>query len=195
MCSSDLFIYPVKGDRLLDPLPHEPASASRLDAPCSTDSLEKARDLWLDVEDDIKERIQKMALGLTEELKESLEREKANELARERDRFQSRQGELSKLIEDTTVKKLEKEIDELKAMQAQGILFDQERYLNELIASQKEKEEEVKRRKQHYEELRDLLERERERILKQVIPKRHSLRGNAQVYPVAVEIRFPEVRP
>ncbi len=43
------FIYPVKGEKLLDLLPHEPASASRLEVQCSIDSLEKARDLWLDV--------------------------------------------------------------------------------------------------------------------------------------------------
>ena len=57
-----------------------------------------------------------------------------------------------------------------------------------------EKEEELKRRRMHYEDLRTLLGRERERILKQVIPKRHTLRGSAQVFPVAIEIRFHEGR-
>ena len=42
----------------------------------------------------------------------------------------------------------------------------------------------------------DLLERlksEKQRILEQVVPKRFALHGEAQVFPVTIEIRLPEV--
>ena len=54
------------------------------------------------------------------------------------------------------------------------------------------KREELERRRQHYEEVREQLARERERILNRVIPKRFAMEGEAQVFPVCVEIRFPK---
>ena len=55
----------------------------------------------------------------------------------------------------------------------------------------KEKEEEIKRRRQHYEEVRLQLEKERERILKYLLPRRYAMSGSAQVFPVCVEVRLP----
>lgn len=52
-----------------------------------------------------------------------------------------------------------------------------------------EREEEIRRRKAHYEELREQLQRER--VVKHILPKRYALCGNAQVFPVAVELRLP----
>jgi len=42
-------------------------------------------------------------------------------------------------------------------------------------------------------ELREQLERERTRVLQHLLPRRYEMRGEAQVFPVAVEIRLPEV--
>jgi hypothetical protein len=39
--------------------------------------------------------------------------------------------------------------------------------------------------------VRSQLDRERERVLKLLLPKRHTMVGDAQVFPVCVEIRFP----
>ncbi|HOI54238.1 MAG TPA: hypothetical protein PLP01_03225, partial [Phycisphaerae bacterium] len=61
----------------------------------------------------------------------------------------------------------------------------------ELERSIEAKEEELKRRQQHYEEVRDQLARERERITKILLPRRYALMGDAQVFPVAVEVRLP----
>lgn len=49
------------------------------------------------------------------------------------------------------------------------------------------------RRRRHYEEIRDQLQRERERkrMLDHLLPARFALAGQAQVFPVAVEIRLP----
>ena len=53
-------------------------------------------------------------------------------------------------------------------------------------------EEERARRVAHYEDLREALERERVRVLDHMLPQRHALRGDARLFPVAVEIRLPQ---
>jgi replication fork clamp-binding protein CrfC len=122
----------------------------------------------------------------------ALSKEGQAALARENDRFQSRQGEISALIAETTLQRLEREIEALRIEAAQGTLFDPEEHLAELARSIAEKEEEVRRRRAHYEELREQLQRERDRVIRYLLPKRHALRGTAQVFPVAIEIRLPE---
>ena len=53
------------------------------------------------------------------------------------------------------------------------------------------REEELKRRQRHYEEVREQLTIERTRILKQVIPKRYAMRGGVQIMPISLEIVLP----
>ncbi len=86
--------------------------------------------------------------------------------------------------------RLEREVEQLEAEQRQGMLFDTEQRLAELARSQRAKEEELDRRRAHYEELRRLLERERARVLGVLLPHRYAMRGEAQVFPVAIEIRL-----
>jgi hypothetical protein len=71
-------------------------------------------------------------------------------------------------------------------------LFDPEDRVAELLRSEHAKKEELQRRRGHYEELRQQLAQERERVTDHLIPKRFAMRGDAQVFPVAVEIRLPE---
>ena len=85
----------------------------------------------------------------------------------------------------------EAEILELEVERRQGQLFDSEAYLADLVSSQKQKEEELRRRRAHYELLREQLGRERVRVMDHLLPRRFALRGSVQVFPVAVEIRFP----
>ena len=47
------------------------------------------------------------------------------------------------------------------------------------------------RRTRHYEEVREQLEKERDRILKHLLPKRHAMSGDAQAFPICVEVRLP----
>lgn len=54
-----------------------------------------------------------------------------------------------------------------------------------------EKRAEIERRTRHYEEVRAQLERERERILRYLLPKRHAMSSDAQVFPVTLEVRLP----
>jgi hypothetical protein len=106
----------------------------------------------------------------------------------EEKRFQSRQGEVSAMIETNTIQKLEKEIQQLNQRKRQGNLFENDAILDELNRDIKRRQEEVDFRKKHYEEIRDQLTRERDRIINRLLPKRFALYDNAQVFPLAVEI-------
>jgi superfamily II DNA or RNA helicase len=154
--------------------------------------LTRAREIWGEVEGDVRARLKTLAGELETRLIEMLAFEKVEAIKREAERFRSRQGELSALIQEQTLASLEREVEDLKREQQQGFLFDQAERLAAMASSQKEKEEELRRRKAHYEALRDQLARERTRVLDHLLPRRYALRGKAQVFPVAVEIRLPQ---
>jgi len=46
-------------------------------------------------------------------------------------------------------------------------------------------------RQSHYAQVQERLAVEAARTLEQVLPRRYALRGEARVYPIAVEIRLP----
>ena len=91
--------------------------------------------------------------------------------------------------------KLAREIDRLNEKRLQGRLFDHTERLADIEESIEEKQDELKRRRRHYEEIRDQLQHERARILDHLLPARFTMSSNAEVFPVAVEIRLPERRP
>ena len=72
-------------------------------------------------------------------------------------------------------------------------LFDEDDRVAGIERSIEDKQAELERRKHHYEDIRQQLTRERQRILEYLLPARYSLAGEAQVFPVAVEIRLPEL--
>ncbi len=184
---------PVAKGALADPLPHAPAATLRgAAAPVAEKDLSRARDLWEEVAVDARDLVRRLGADLTQSLRASLAEEGQEARKRETERFQSRQGELSKLIESQTMERLERELAELDAEMRQGTLFDAEGRLEALQRSREAKEEELRRRRNHYEELRQQLAQERQRVLEHLLPRRYELRGGAQVFPVAVEIRLPE---
>jgi hypothetical protein len=182
---------PVRRGVLGEPLPHVPARRLRVeDTGNASGLLPKGREIWADVAPDLRRVIDAWRQDLERRLGATLEQEREAADQEERSRFQSRQGEVSALIEQTTVARLEREIARLERELAQGELFDQERRIEAIARSQAEMEEEVRRRRSHYEELRDQLAKERDRVLNLIIPRRFALH-TAQVFPVAVEIRLP----
>lgn len=184
---------PIVGGELGGPLPHAPARALRADHAGAPDvkQIAAARELWDEIDRDVRDLVRDQAAALSKRLAAALERDRKEADAAERERFQQRQGEVSALIERSTVQRLEREIAALKAESQQGVLFDRASRLRELEQSVDEREAEVRRRRQHYEELREQLQIERERVLNGIIPKRFALRAGAQVFPVAIEIRLP----
>ncbi len=131
------------------------------------------------------------AQSLTESLKAQVEAEGQRARQQEEERYRSRQGEVSALIAETTVARLQREVSELRVARKQGLLFEQGDQFDRLDRSIEEKEAEIGRRRRHYHEVRDQLDKERERILKYLLPKRYAMTGTAQVFPVAIEVRLP----
>ncbi len=185
-------VFPIRGDRLDDPLPHRPARVLNHSRPTHEKAdHDRASELLGEVIHDLKQVLtahgQDLSRRLLQELQEAGEEARRQEEAR----YRSRLGEVSSLISENTLAKLEREIAKLKVQRQQGLLFDAEARLEAIDRSIEEKQEEVDRRKKHYEEVRGQLERERERVQKQLLPKRHAMAGPAQVFPVTLEVRFP----
>ena len=81
---------------------------------------------------------------------------------------------------------------QLRDRARQGQLFDETDRLAEMERSIEEKQEELARRQRHYEEIRGQLQRERTRILEHLLPARFAMAGDAQAFPMALEIRLPD---
>ncbi len=183
---------PIHNGAIGDPLPHEPAISYRnAEITQSSDDYELAQKMLGDVEPEIKNFIRQYGEKLTSDLKTQIELDGEQARKHEDERYRSRQGEVSSLIEENTLKKLEREVEGLKQERLQGVLFDQEERLERIDRSIEEKQAEIDRRKNHYEEIRAQLQRERERIMNYLLPKRYELSGEAQVFPVSLEFRIP----
>ncbi|MBD3334740.1 MAG: DNA helicase, partial [Candidatus Eisenbacteria bacterium] len=184
--------FPVTGGRLGDGMPHRPAIDLRCDdgTPARNEAQE-ARDLFDEIEPVLKTFLTEHARRLTTELQRQLERDYEQARNQEDQRYRSRLGEVSSLIAGNTIKKLEQEIERLKEQRRQGQLFGQADELEKIDRSIEERKAEVERRKTHLDSVREQLDRERERVVKYLLPKRHSMTGSAQVFPVSVEIRLP----
>jgi hypothetical protein len=184
--------FTVHNGELSEPLPHATARGLRAGQPLSGDGTRAdARTVFEDVEADLKRFVLRHAQHLTSSLQHHLKAAGAAARKDEDERYRSRQGEVSALIADNTLGKLEREIARLQQERRQGLLFDAQSRLDEIERSIDEKREEIARRTRHYQEVRAQLERERERILGNLIPKRYTMSGVAQVFPVSLEIRLP----
>jgi superfamily II DNA or RNA helicase len=185
-------IFPYKNGTLGKPLPHRAATEHRGALP--TQNLghqERARDILDEISPDLKTFLAAHAKHLTAAVVRQLEAAGAQARRQEDERYRSRQGEVSSLIAENTMAKLEREIEGLKAERRQGLLFDEEAQLEAIDRSIEEKQQEISRRTRHYQEVRAQLEKERDRILKYVLPKRHAMSGSVQVFPVSIEVRLP----
>ncbi len=183
---------PVRDGLARDPLPHVPALALR-GARCTDDPRERERagDLFDDARADLQAWLRRYRNELTERLRRQLRADGEAARSREEERYRQRQGEVSALIEQSTVARLTREIEDLTRKTSQRRLFDEDERLAALEHSIEEKQDELVRRRRHYEEIRDQLQRERKRMLDHLLPARFALAGQAQVFPVAVEIRLP----
>ena len=189
-------VLPLRNGVLGEPFPHESANALRcMGSDLHSDNPDNrvARDVLADIERNLHDLLIQRRRTLTESLRRQLEEDLEDARQREDERYRSREGEVSELIEQTTVARLEREIEKLQAQRVQGRLFDEVERLDELDRSIEEKKQEIGRRRQHYEDIRDQLRAERRRILDHLLPARFRLVDDANVFPITVEIRFPHV--
>ena len=184
--------FPVKRGTLGPMLPAEPPNTQR-DGHTTTEAAhhQLAQEVFDDIEVQVKAFLLRHAQELTDNLHRELGTRGKEALKQEDERYRSRQGEVSSLIAETTIQKLERELEKMKDVRLQGLLFDEAARLDELDRSMEEKRAEIDRRKKHYEDVRQQLEKERERILKHLLPRRYAMAAPAQVFPVSVEIRLP----
>ena len=184
---------PVRDGVLGKPLAHVPARTLRgaLETHDPEDR-ERAGAILEDAGPDLGEWLRGYGNALTERLRRRLETDGEAARKREDERYRQRRGEVSALIEQSTVARLAREVALLAERRRQGRLFDESEGLAETERSIEEKEEEIRRRRHHYEEIREQLQRERTRVLERLLPARFALAGEAQVFPVAVEVRLPE---
>lgn len=185
-------VFPVTRGRMGEPLPHRAAEELRAAEPTQdTARHDMGRTVVEDVEPALKAFVARHAEQLTKSLRQQLELSGAEARRQEEERYRSRQGEVSTLIAENTLAKLEREIEQLKGQRAQGMLFEEQEQLEYIDRSIEEKRAEIERRTRHYEEVRAQLERERERILRHLLPKRHAMSTAAQVFPISIEVRLP----
>ncbi len=139
----------------------------------------------------MREILKNLAADLTQQLETQLQAKRKVALKEETERFKSRLKEVEKAMKETSLEKIKKEVDELLAD------MQQLTFLPELRREQEERlrdlNKELELRLKHYQELLNFLQLEQSRVLEKILPKRYSLRGQAQVFPVTVEIRLPEV--
>ncbi len=187
--------FPVRDGLVGEPLAHAPAQDLR-GARDTDDPEDRARAaaVFDDVRTGLQGRLRRHRDALTDRLRRQLRVDGDAARTREDERYRQRRGEVSTLIEQSTLARLAREIEALTDRSAQGRLFDVDERLAELERSIEEKQDELARRRRHYEEIREQLQRERARILDHLLPARFTLAGSAQVFPVAVEIRLPERR-
>ena len=182
--------FPVQDGSLGDPLPHAWAREHRRGDAVDATAQARAADILEDAHTHLRDYLATHERKLTGHLMQQLEADRSAARTREDERYLQRQGEVSELIEQSTLARLTREVEQLAAQRRQGQLFDEADQLAAIERSAEEKGRELARRQQHYQELREQLQRERTRVLDQLLPKRFALAGTAQVFPVAVEVRL-----
>jgi hypothetical protein len=184
--------FPVAGGLLGEPLPYlPPASDVYPERVASGAALRRAQDLWDEVAPELKARLDERSLKLTAEVGLHLAQVGKQALEAEKERFEHRRREVERAMGDNTLARLERERDKhLSELRATIPYLEVE--IERIRRQIGDLETEIERRKNHYEDLLHLLEREEARILENVLPRRYALRGEAQVFPVAVEVRLPE---
>jgi len=177
--------YAVRDSKLAERLADVPAG----DLPRGTaGDVEAARELWDDVSKDLKRTIKTLQSDLQAQIERQISEAQVAVQQLETERFDRRIGEIQKERENTA-KQVAREAEKQRAELKQGILFENLR--TELEKQLAELEAEVTLRREHYNRWLDIMRDEKKRVLQQVLPKRYALRGEARVYPIAVEIRLP----
>ena len=183
--------FAVKDGELRE-LPHVPAGSDRpSDRQLDQNAVGQAREIWDEVSLDVKEMLKTLVKNLTDRLSAQLKVSRDTALKAERERFKSRIQEVERAMKETTIQKLETEREELLMDLQQLSLFPE--YVRANEEKVRDLDAEIERRRKHYRDLLDQLKSEQTRTIERILPKRYSLRSEAQVFPVTVEIRLPEV--
>jgi superfamily II DNA or RNA helicase len=184
---------PICKGLLRPALPHcSPQDDVPVSSPVDAMSIEKVRELWTDVERDMRRITAEHGKRLTELIERELKAARETALNEQKAAFTQRINEVKQAQSRITLQKLEKERDNLISDLQQYSLFPETKRDKEIRLI--DLEQELARRQVQYTELLEFLKKEQKRVIEGVIPQRHTLRGSVQVFPVTVEVRLPEVR-
>lgn len=181
---------PVVNGLLGGPMPYEGPHHGSLAQQCQ-EKVPAARELWDDLEDEVRTLLSSYRSDLTSTLRTQLKAAYESAKDHEKEAFEQRIREVAALQKAQSIDKLKREIEKQREASIQQQLFDDADALAEKRL--RDLEDELKRRQNQFGDLQERLTNEKRRILEQVLPRRFSLRGEAQVFPVTIEIRFPEV--
>ncbi|MFB2738068.1 DISARM system SNF2-like helicase DrmD [Umezakia ovalisporum] len=183
--------FPIKNNELGKELPHVPPIADKaFSQEPNSEDIQQARGLWDEISLDVKELLQTLAVDLTQQLQDQLKSRGDLALKEEKERFKTRIREVQKAMQEDSIEKIKKERDKLlNEMQQLSLLYTDRRQQEERL---RDLNQELEFRLKHYQELLDLLQREQERVIKNILPKKYSLRDTARVFPVTVEIRLQQ---
>lgn len=183
---------PVRGDSLGEPLPYvTPVAEVSTDMAVDEALTRKAVDVWLEGSPDLPDLLERHAAGITGLVEQHLKKLGRTALDTEKERFKHRLGEVQRAMRETTIQRIERERE--KIMEDLRLMLPIPEYIREKEEELRNLDEELTRRRTHYQDLLDQLRRERSRVLDDVLPRRYAMRGRVQVFPLAVEIRLPEV--
>ena len=188
---SRTLVFPVKGTELGAMLPHVPACKLSNQGTTSTDLAERARSLWGAIEDDLQDALRDYAASLTEEVNQRLKREALQEVKDQKALFRERHAEIDKQL-SRSLKDIQKRMDAHLDEVSQDDMFQETDEFAEFDKVMSDLEAERVRQNTHHQDMKAFLQREEPRVLEEMIPRRYALRGEVQVFPVTVEIRFPE---
>jgi SpoVK/Ycf46/Vps4 family AAA+-type ATPase len=154
----------------------------------SPDLIRKARDLWASVSLEVEDFLTKHGDALTQQAKAQLQTDLRRENDDQKALFKVRRQEIERELKKQS-KDIRKLMDEVLEELSQLDLFKEQKEIDDSV---KGLEDELQRHRQHHEDMRGFLEQEEKRVLEQILPNRHTLRGSVQVMPVVLEIRLPE---
>jgi hypothetical protein len=184
--------FPVAKRQLGELLPHVPPGEEIGIEALPAAELESARAVWEDVELELKARLRDYAKSLSNSVRELLEAEGKRAKTAQARAYDKRIDEVRAYVSAQSLEKLEKERAKLVKALQQGTLGFVEHRRRELETRLDTVAQELARRKRNAEDQVRLLLAERARVLDQLLPRRHALGGEVQVYPVSIELRLPE---
>jgi hypothetical protein len=144
--------------------------------------LKRLRELWLSHQDSLADHLRKLQASqqadFTKKMKAAYQEAERNQKAV----FAERLEEIKKRSASKYIQKLLQQQADQEHRLKQGFLFA------EIQAAEQRRLDEIREQLaiSHFEQMRHLIEQERDRVLKLVLPKRYEL-ASVQVYPLAVE--------
>lgn len=179
--------FRIKGETLVrldgdlwDEVKHLEKSA--LESAKLTTAQQTVREQWSTHNEHLKSWLSKKRSELEQEYTDKLEERYTQEQSRAKLSFQERLKELNKQSTQGAFNKLKRDLEKKREDLRQQKLFEEEQQRLE----REVRELEWEFYHSHYNELKELLDREKDRMLNDVIPKRYSM-ASIQLQPMAVE--------